>query len=381
MKVLHIGKYYPPYAGGMEHFLSDLHCSLNKFGVKSSILVHQHESFKQITETVQENIYQVPILGTMMYTPVCPLFPFALNKIVKKIKPDILHIHMPNISAFWIMGLSCTRHIPWIIHWHSDVVPSDIDKRMIIAYKFYKPFEYHLLKHAKEIIVTSEPYLETSHPLSLWKDKCQVVPLGLDPLRFKQSNTQIKHLWGESKYKVLAIGRLTYYKGHDFLIRAASHLPDFKILIVGEGEKREGLQKLINKLGVSKRVKLVGFLKKQDLHTLLSTCDCLCLPSVERTEAFGLVILEAMCFAKPVVASNISGPAWIIKHKKTGMLVHPGNAKSLAEALKYIMEYPGLKNQMGADAIERFNHMFRIDIIAKKIINIYSKYCHDGIEK
>ena len=213
MKVLHIGKYYPPYAGGMEHFLADLHNSLCNSGIKSSILVHRYNSDKISQKEEHDNLYQVPILGTLLYTPVCPLFPFVLNRTIKKIEPDILHLHMPNISAFWTMALSCARHIPWIIHWHSDVIPSEIDKRMVLAYKLYKPFESFLLKKAKKIIVTSAPYLNTSKPLSFFQYKCQVVPLGIDPKRFNKIEIYKNKIWSNNKYKILAIGRLTYYKG------------------------------------------------------------------------------------------------------------------------------------------------------------------------
>ncbi len=103
----------------------------------------------------------------------------------------------------------------------------------------------------------------------------------------------------------MAIGRLTYYKGHDILIQAAAELPGSRTLIVGTGEQRARLASLIEALRLGDRIGLPGFQPETDLNALLASCDVLCLPSLERTEAFGLVLLEAMRFgrARPAMAS------------------------------------------------------------------------------
>src|SRR5699024_5451513 len=101
-------------------------------------------------------------------------------------KPDLLHLHLPNTSAFWAMAIPAARKIPWIVHWHADVVASRHDSKLALAYPLYRPFEQRFLKVASAIIATSPPYLESSSALAHWRDKCQVIPLGLDPARLPE---------------------------------------------------------------------------------------------------------------------------------------------------------------------------------------------------
>jgi glycosyltransferase involved in cell wall biosynthesis len=380
MRVLHIGKFYPPFAGGIENFLGDLLPALRKNGAYVAAVVHDHHPSSE--GQIQSNnafsmVHRVPCYGSLMYAPVSPGFPLTLRKVIRRFRPDILHLHMPNTSAFWVMALSCARQIPKIVHWHSDVVQSRIDRRISLAYHFYRPFEQALLRRAMLIVATSQPYLITSKALCPWRNKCKVVPLGLDPGRLKIPDAGLtkwaEGIWGRKKTRVLAIGRLAYYKGQEVLIKAAARLPDIKVLIVGEGERRTRLQNLIAESELRERVKLPGFMQEPRLQALLATCDVLCLPSVERTEAFGLVLLEAMRFAKPVVASDVagSGIGWVVSQKETGLLVPPGDSIELAKALQIMAEGSELRKRMGKAAVQRFNKVFHIDKVAQEIMVIY----------
>ncbi len=178
---------------------------------------------------------------------------------------------------------------------------------------------------------------------------------------------------------MLAIGRLTYYKGHEVLMRAAAKTPRVTVFIVGEGEQRKGLEGLISELGLRDRVKLLGLLEESRLHAMLATCDCLCLPSIERTEAFGLVLLEAMRYARPVVASDVpgSGIGWVVSHGKTGLLVDPGDPVELAKALQMMGEKHELREVMGRAARERFDEVFQIDRISREIKVMYRSVLRD----
>ena len=379
MRVLHIGKFYAPFAGGIENFMRDLLPALQTKGVDTAAIVHDHRFGRR---SIHKNnkipiIFRVPSYGNLLYAPVSPEFPLALNQVIRTYKPDILHMHMPNTSVFWAAALPCARHIPWVIHWHSDVVFSDIDRRLSIAYRLYRPFEQYLLKKAALIVATSPPYLATSSPLSAWHDKCEVVPLGLDAERLKAPDSNLNNwaeqVWRRGKTRILSIGRLTYYKGHEVLIRAAAHMPDAHVLIVGQGDRKRYLKQMVAKLDLGERVTLRGFIPESKLQALLATCDCLCLPSIERTEAFGLVILEAMRYAKPVVAGNVagSGMGWVVQHKQTGLLVQPGDPEDLAHALLVLAKSPDLRKRMAHAAVERFNAVFHIDRVAKEIAVMY----------
>ncbi len=378
MRILHIGKFFPPVTGGIESFLGDLLPSLERGGVTTAALVHDDIRQEQSPVCHPKTIlFRVPCYGTLLYAPISPAFIFAMRKAIQAFRPDILHFHVPNTSAFWALPLSIAGALPWVVHWHADVIPSAIDRRMALAYQLYRPIEKLFLRRAQSIIATSQSYLNTSNALVDFKDKCHIVPLGLDPDRLKKPDDAglrwAETAWGQPGGRILVIGRLTYYKGHEVMLDASTALPDARILIVGNGERESGLQRRIHTLGLSNKVSLLGSLPESDLHALISSCDCLCLPSVERTEAFGLVLLEAMRYGKPVVASDIpgSGIGWVVEDGVTGFLVPPGDPVLLAGSLRKFFDCPELNLQMGRSALERFRKVFQIDRIAQEIILLY----------
>ena len=379
MRVLHIGKFYPPFAGGMENFMGDLLPALERRNVYTAALVHGHEFGKReaYDGDLAARVYRVPSYGSFLYAPISPGFALALRMEIRAFRPDILHMHLPNTSAFWAMAIPSARKIPWVIQWHSDVVNSDIDRRLGIAYCFYQPLERRILKKASAIIASTPPYFKTSGPLSCWREKCRVIPLGLDEHRLKMPNNDLENwaegIWHPGRTRIISVGRLTYYKGHEVLIRAAANLPETHVVIVGEGDRKEHLRGLIRQLGLGGRVELTGFISDETLRALLATSDLFCLPSIERTEAFGLVLLEAMRYSKAVIASDVfgSGMGWIIGQMETGLLVKPGDVDDLARALQLLCQRPGLRKRMAEAGRKRFNAVFRIDQVADRISSLY----------
>ena len=382
MRVLHVGKYYPPFAGGMEHFLADLLPALQTQGITAAALVHDEQPRRggqQPAPDVHPPIYRAPCHGRLLYAPVSPAFPFWLNRAIGEFRPDLLHLHLPNTSAFWVLAIPAARRLPWIVHWHSDVVASLLDRRLALAYRFYRPFEQRLLAASRAVIATSPPYLDASPALEPWRARCHIIPLGLDPHRIPDpdpvARQRAEALWGDARFRVLAIGRLTYYKGHDILIQAAAELPDSRILIVGTGERRARLESLIESLGVGEQVRLPGFQPETDLNALLASCDVLCLPSLERTEAFGLVLLEAMRFGKPVVVSDIpgSGAGWVTREAGHGLLVPPGDPALLAAALRELQQDSARRLSLGQAGANALRERFGIEPVAAAVVELYQR--------
>jgi rhamnosyl/mannosyltransferase len=385
LRVLHVGKFFPPFAGGMEYFLKDLLLALQRQGTEVATLVHDHLAPHQhrFSNYPQDSewplpVYRAPCYGRLLYAPISPQFPLWLQRTIREFKPDLLHLHLPNTSAFWAMVVPAARRLPWIVHWHADVVASRHDSKLALAYPFYRPFEQRLLATASAIIATSPPYLESSLALAPWRDKCQVIPLGLDPARLpepSEAEQMAAHrLWGDNgRLRVLAIGRLTYYKGHEVLLQAIKTLPNTHLLLIGAGEREERLRSLISHLELTERVTLQGSCTESQRNALLATCDVFCLPSIERTEAFGVVLLEAMRFAKPVVASGIagSGVGWVVSDGETGKLCSPQDSASLTQALKYLMHALDKRESFGKAGEQRFYQHFQIDRIAAKVAALY----------
>lgn len=385
-RILHIGKFFPPFAGGIEYFLADLMPAQVEQGDTVAALLHDHQprwgrffAPVQAERWSHQTIYRAPSYGRLLYAPVSPQFPFWLNRVLHQFQPQLLHLHLPNTSAFFALWQSDAKRIPWIVHWHADVV-SAYNKKLSTAYQAYRPFEQRLLAHAHSIIATSEPYLASSTALQPWLDKCQVVPLGIDSSRLPEPTAQAKQWaeqqWGsheERKIRILTVGRLTYYKGHEVLIRAIANVNGAQAIIVGQGERRRNLETLITELNQAHQLKLLGYCSDAELTALFSTCDCFCLPSLERTEAFGVVLLEAMRYAKPIIATSIpgSGVTWVIKD--TGVLVPPQNSEALTQALQQMVDNPQQRTDLGEAGKQRFEQVFDIKKVAEKISEVYYK--------
>lgn len=375
MKILHIGKFYPPFSGGIETFMADLLPELNKLGVQQLALVHDHQKplnlFPEIKPDFQfPFIYRAPCYGRLLYAPISPHFPFLFYHLLKNFKPDLLHFHVPNTSVFWFFLLSIKYKIPYVVHWHADVVSSTIEKSLALAYKVYQPFEQRLLKNSQAIIATSPTYLKASPALKNWEEKCRVIPLGLNPQRLpiptQYSLNWANQLWGETDFRILHIGRLTYYKGQSYLLQALLDLKNTKLLLVGEGELKENLLKQKPENAI-----LLGRCSDEQVAALLSTCEAFCLPSIERTEAFGMVLLEAMNYAKPLIVNEMldSGVSWVAGNASLKCKI--GNINDLKKAIIKLRDNPELRNHLGQLGNQRLQCDFHISQIAQQIKQLY----------
>lgn len=377
-RILHLGKFFPPFAGGIENFLADLIPAQLERGHAVAALVHNHPSLAPSrSETTPFPLYRVPCYGQLLYAPISPQFPFWLQRALREFQPDVLHLHLPNTSAFWVLFSSAARRIPWVIHWHADV-DSTLNPRLTAVYRsVYRPFEQRLLKTAQTIVATSEPYLDASVALKPWRAKCRVIPLGISKHRVAEPNSQLKtwatQQWLANDVKILSVGRLTYYKGYEFLIRAMAHVKNTQLCIVGQGEQYDYLLNLIQQLQLSSKVKLLGYCPDPELHALFSVCDCFCLASVDRAEAFGLVLMEAMRYAKPVIVSAIpgSGVIWVVVDGETGLFVPPREIHALAERLNDLVDQPALRLRFGHAGFQRFQQLFDVQQVAEKLEALY----------
>ena len=164
MRVLHIGKYFAPSVGGIERFVEDLIGAQHRAGHASFALVHADSKAPNVADP--EWLRRVPVWMTLAFAPLAPAFFAAINRGIDDWQPDYLHLHLPNLSAFFALFSRRARRLPWIIHWHSDVVASKHSLGLRLLYPFYRPFEQALLERAALVICSSEPYLDSSAPLA-----------------------------------------------------------------------------------------------------------------------------------------------------------------------------------------------------------------------
>nr|WP_209280195.1 glycosyltransferase [Desulfobaculum xiamenense] len=364
----------------MESYLRDLAVAQRRRGDEVFVLAHV-EGFGCAgrSEVVDGGVRlrRVRTFGQLLYAPVAPGFGFEMWRAIREFRPDVLHLHMPDTSAFWALW-PC--RVPMVVHWHSDVLAAASDRLLRPAYALYRHFEAALLRRADAVIATSAAYAEASRPLAPVMDKVHVVPLGLDEGRMRRVDAETvvavreRYGVGEGQCLVAAVGRFAHYKGFHVLVEAATGLRDCVVVIVGDGPDRDGVARRVAELGLTGRVLLPGALPDADLHALFAACDVFCLPSLLRTEAFGVVLLEAMQYGRPLVCSDIpgSGVGFVNADGQTGLGVVPGDAAALRGALQRLVDDAALRERMGEAGRRRFAQMFRIDASAGGVANVYA---------
>lgn len=345
-RILHIGKYFPPHRGGMETVLRDTMNIQHRAGIKVSAIVHSsHRAWRSECDTSEAGypVHYAGRLATVFFSPLSLGFWWTLRSEIRRFRPDCIYVHMPNVSAFFLLLMRSSRAIPWVIYWHADVETSRQGAVMRLFHTVYRQFEKRLLKRAETIIVTSPPYLEHSNTLGPFKDRCQIEPIQLDICRIPESfrlGTQPARTNSEG-LRILCVGRLTYYKDFLTAIRATAQLADATTRIIGEGRERASLEQHVDTLRVADRVHLLGEVTEQELWAQYQWCDVLCLPSIERTEAFGVVILEAAAFGKPSVVADTkgSGMGWVVEQvSPKGHRFVAGDEHSLVSILQSVQQ-------------------------------------------
>lgn len=370
MKVLQVGKFYPPQKGGMETVLYDLTEDLNKNGVKTDVLCSNVTPHTSIEKIHNYKVVRAANLGMFASTPLSPL----MIKYLRELSNDyeIAHIHHPNPTANMALLLSGFKG-KVLLHWHSDII------RQKILLKLYKPFLLGMLNRADMIIATSPPYAEHSDMLKEFKHKVRIIPFGLDTEKMNNVDMdlvrRIRDRYQNRKI-IFSLGRLAYYKGFEYLIESAKYIPDDHVILIGgTGGLKKKLESMIRKNGLVEKVFLIGSIPSDIISSYFDACDLFVLPSIERSEAFGIVQIEAMYFKKPVVSTNIigSGVPWVNRDGVTGYVVEPKNAKKMAEAVMKILNDEDIYKKFSANAYKRFVEEFHMSKATEQIMNVYSE--------
>jgi len=368
MRVLQIGKFYP-ISGGIEKVMYDITMGLSQKRVYCDMLCASAE--KQDLGNLLLNDYArvlcVPTWKKVSATMLSPAMIFRLRKIRKEY--DIIHIHHPDPMACLALFLSGYKG-PVVLHWHSDILKQ---KTLL---KLYTPLQNWLLRRARVIVGTTPVYVRESPFLENIQRKVTSIPIGIDEMKpIPERVEQIKEKYAGKKI-IFSLGRLVEYKGYEYLIQAARRLTDdYVILIGGKGPLQEYLQSLIDELGVADRVKLLGFIEDKDLPDYFGACDLFCLSSIWKTEAFGIVQIEAMSCGKPVIAMNIpeSGVSWVNINCFSGINIKPEDADALATAIITVLTDEHLYDKLSKGARRRYETMFTKELMTELCLNLYRK--------
>ncbi len=359
IRVVHLAKFYPPDRGGMEEVCECLAEVAARQGLEVSVTCFVHGG---ATTERQEGV----LINRHSTTRTIASQPLSWGYLVQAWKvlasPLVVHLHAPNMLAALALAIHPWLRARVVVHWHSDVVGKGVLGRLT------RPIEWAMLRRASCVVATSPPYAAASEALALIRERLRVIPLGIRDLP--------QPIREQPERLILAVGRLVPYKGFDVLVSAAALLPSgARVVIAGDGPLRAALQRQIDELGVADRVQLAGRVSEPQLARLYASAAAFCLPSVERSEAFGVVLLEAMRAGLPIVATDLpgSGVPWVNEHGLTGFNVTVGDSSALADALTRLLEDEANRRRMGAAARQRFEAMFIAESTAVAWLELYSE--------
>ena len=370
MKVLQVGKFYP-IKGGVEKVMYDLAVNLSSQNCSCDMLcVALDNKFKIIPIANNANIYAVKHYGKYASTYIS----FDLIRWLRKNHSNynIIHIHHPDpmaALALWLSGYKGKVYL----HWHSDII------KQKLLLKLFAPLQTYLIKRAVKVIGTTPTYIKDSKFLKDYLDKSLYVPIGINPKEYEANEEQVQSIKSKFQNKkiVFSLGRFVYYKGFDYLIKSAQFLNDNTVIVIGgTGKLFQECKELIESLNLQHKVFLLGYLKDAEVPNYFAACDIYCLSSIEKSEAFGIVLIEAMLFGKPIVSTNIvgSGVSWVNQHNETGIVVPPSNANSIATAINTILGDNILYQNFSKSAKRRFENNFTVQTMVKNVMDIYNDY-------
>lgn len=363
---MHVGKYYPPYPGGMETHLHALCTPMQKRVRQLEVLV-ANDCRQGTDETVDGvRVRRAASWHKLAGAPICP----SWIQPIRKMRPDVLHIHWPNPFAA-LVALTACRRSKLVMTYHSDVV------RQKALARLFDPVLRATLKRCEAIIVTSRNYLKTSPVLGEFRDKCDILPFGINEQAFDADEETARGAAAIRKKLgtplILGIGRFVYYKGFSYLLEAMKGV-DAQLALVGTGPLLPVLQAQAEREGLAHKVHFLGALSDAEMRTHLHACDVFVLPSIARSEAFGIVQLEAMACGKPVLNTDLeTGVPSVSVHDVTGLTVKPGDAQALQTALIRLLSCERLRATFGAAGRDRVLQKFTAEKMVDSTLALYER--------
>ncbi|MTI64704.1 glycosyltransferase family 4 protein [Methylophaga sp.] len=364
MRVLHFFKtYFPDSFGGIEQVINQIargaahHAietdvlSLSKDGDNSTIELDGHHVHR-----AKQNFY---IASTGISFSVFQQF----AKLAKN--ADIVHYHFPW-PLMDLAHLTTRINKPTVVTYQSDIV------RQKHLLKLYKPLMYRFLDSVDRIVATSPNYLASSEVLNRFKDKTDVIPIGLDKSLYPKVEQNRLEQWrsrvGDKFF--LFVGVFRYYKGLHILIEAA-RTANYPIVIAGAGPVENELKALVARYDLN-NIHFVGRVSDKDKVALLNLCYAVVFPSHLRSEAFGISLLEGAMYGKPMISSEIgTGTTFINIEGETGLVIPPGDHQALSQAMQWLVSNPVEAGVMGERAEQRYQQLFTAERMVESYVQLY----------
>jgi len=379
MKIAHVTSTFPPYRGGIGNIAYYNAKELAKLGHEITVFTPLYEQ-KEFDDK-KENFKVERLKAHLKYGNGA-----LVAGLTKKLADfDIVHLHYPCFGlaedVWWLKTLK--KKTKLVINYQMDVVGQGVFKLFFgLHTKLILP---KILKSADIISASSFDYIKNSNIANYFakhQDKFVEVPNGVDSEHFrpevKSEEILSRHGLSLNNKVIIFVGGLDkahYFKGIDYLIQAFmlvnQRMPETRLMIVGEGDLVEEYKSLAAQLQISDRIVFTGGVGHDDLPKYYNSADLGVLPSIDKSEAFGIVLIEAMACAKPVVASNLAGVRSVVDEEENGYLSEPRNIDDLASKLNHLLVNDELRIQMGQNGREKVMAQYDWRAIASKIDGIY----------
>ncbi len=363
MRILHIYKDYHPVLGGIENHLRWLARGQAARGHEVTALVTNPAGMRttvQIEEGVR--VIRAARLATVASTPLSLTLPRQLWRQ----RPDIVHLQFPY-PVGEISNLFLGHGRATIISYQSDVV------RQAGVLRLYHPLLRVVLRRADRILASSPRYIESSEYLRPLAGRCTVLPIGVEVERYARPRpAEVAALRRRFPGPLLLfVGRLRYYKGLNYLIQAMAAV-NATLLVAGTGPEAANLTVQTGQAGLEKRVVFLGDVSDDDLPAYYQAADLFVLPSSQRSEAYGIALLEAMAAGTAVISTELgTGTSWLNQHGVTGLVTPARDSAALAGAINALLSDEARRGQMAAAAQARARSEFDLERQIDRILDVY----------
>lgn len=372
VRVLQLGKFHP-IKGGVEKVMYTFMLGLSSRGIVCDMLCASDDDEVGTTPiNSRSSLIKVKTVAKKSSTMIAPQMVVMLRKICHRY--DLIHIHLPDPMAVLALMFSGYKG-KVIVHWHSDI----LKQRVLL--QFFKPLQAWVLRRADLILGTSPTYVAQSRFLRHFQHKTTYLPIGVRERSPEPELVEIIRSQYPGKKIVYSMGRLVAYKGYEYLIEAASLLPDdYVVLIGGTGPLKAELQDMVRKYQLQHKVFILGFIPREVESAYYGACDVFCLSSTIKTEAYAIVQVEAMSCGRPIVATRIegSGVPWVNEHGTSGLNVTPRSSKDIAIAVQMICEDEHLYERFSLGALHRYHKLFTLEAMTEGLVSHYRQVLGSG---
>ena len=368
MRVLHVYRtYFPDPPGGLQEAIRQIAQSSVSRGIEPRVFALSPDPYPPEIDRPEARV----IRSRSWAAPAsCDLGGFAsFRRFSESVKwADVIHYHFP-----WpfedLLHLIIRPTAPAVMTYHSDIV------RQRWLGRAYAPLMQGMLRSMSAIVATSPPYAKTSPALAnpAHRDRVRVIPLGIEELSYPQRGDDevLQRLGlGDGEPFFLFIGVLRYYKGLHTLVQAAASV-QARVVIAGSGPEGGVLKERVTQLDL-KNVIFAGQVSDTEKVALLRHCRAFVLPSHLRSEAYGMVLVEASMFGKPMVSCEIgTGTSYVNMDSKTGFVVPPESPQALAQAMNTLLADEALAKNLGQTARQRYEALFSGPALGKAYAHLY----------